>query len=383
MRLYKQAAVSLGVLAVGAGAWLLLAPDGRALLASAGLVENTASEAPRTPGGGGRGGFGGAGIAVVTAPVTTGTLNDELSAIGDGEAEQTVTLKPEEAGTITEILIGSGEEVEKGEVLVRLDNREQTLARDQAKVALESAARQAQVNRKIKSSISETEVYNAEIAEKSAELDLQNAELALSRREIVAPISGVAGIVDANVGDYVTTTSEIVTIDDRSSILVDFAVPERFAASVKAGQAVEASLVSAPQMRFDGEVSAVDNRIDAASRTFMVRASIANDDDALRAGMSFEVNMHFPGDQYPGVDPLAVQWDSTGSFVWQLVDGKATKQRVRIIQRNPDVVLVDAELKPGDMVITEGIQRLSEGVAVTPANSAATEEMAGAGGTRS
>ena len=158
-----------------------------------------------------------------------------------------------------------------------------------------------------------------------------------------------------------------MTIDDRSAILVDFFVPERFATSVVQGAPVEASLVAAPQKRFSGVVEAVDNRIDAASRTFTVRARIENENDALRAGMSFDVTMHFPGDKYPAVDPLAIQWDSQGAFVWQMVDGKSEKVRVRVIQRNPDMVLVDAALNEGDPIIIEGIQRLREGGGVTEA----------------
>ncbi len=369
MRLYQQLAVSLGVLAVGAAAWLWFAPDGRELMASMGIAGNNDTASP--PAGGRGGGFGGA-VQVVTAPVTIGTVNDQLTAIGSGAAIQSVTLLPEQAGTIKEISISSGDRVEKGDVIVQLDDREQVLARNLAEVALESAARQAEINRKISSSISNLEVYNAEIAEKSAQLDLETAELNLARRQIVAPISGVAGIVGVNVGDYVTTSSEIVTIDDRSAILVDFDVPEHFATAVTPGTPVEASLVAAPQKRFEGVVEAVDNRIDPASRTFTVRARLDNESDALRAGMSFDVTMRFPGDEYPGVDPLAIQWDSEGAFVWRIVDGASEKVRVRVIQRDPDVVLVDAALEEGDPVIIEGIQRLREGGAVRQANAGAS-----------
>ncbi|WP_174803549.1 efflux RND transporter periplasmic adaptor subunit [Martelella limonii] len=364
MRFYKQLAVSLGVLAVGAASWLYFAPGGRAVLSSAGILES----ADKADASGGRraGGFGGkGGITVVTAPARLGTVNDQLTAIGSGAALQSVTLLPEQAGTIQNINISSGDTVEKGEIIAELDDREQVLARNLASVALESATRQAEVNRKIQSSISNLEVYNAEIAEKSAALDLETAELDLARRQIVAPISGVAGIVAVNVGDYVTTASEIVTIDDRSAIFVDFSVPERFATAVAKGAPVEASLVAAPQKRFEGVVEAVDNRIDAASRTFTVRARIDNDNDALRAGMSFEVTMRFPGEVFPAVDPLAIQWDSDGAFVWKVADGKAEKLRVRVIQRDPDLVLVDAELEEGEPIIIEGIQRLREGAAVS------------------
>lgn len=368
MRLYQQLAVSLGVLAVGAAAWLWFAPDGREIMASIGIVGG--NETAKPPAGARGGGFGGA-VQVVTAPVKAGTVNDELTAIGSGAAIQSVTLLPEQAGTITEIGISSGDRVEKGDVILQLDDREQVLARDLAKVALESATRQADINRKISSSISNLEVFNAEIAEKSAKLDLETAELDLARRQVVAPISGVAGIVGVNVGDYVTTSSEIVTIDDRSAILVDFSVPERFATAVTPGAPVEASLVAAPQKRFDGVVEAIDNRIDAASRTFTVRARIDNDNDALRAGMSFDVTMRFPGDEYPAVDPLAIQWDSEGSYVWRMVDGASHKVRVRVIQRDPDLVLVDAALEAGDPVIIEGIQRLREGGPVREASAGA------------
>ena len=195
MRLYQQLAVSLGVLAVGAAAWLYFAPGGREVLASLGVIQNEGGGERAT----GRmgGGFGG-GIQVVTAPVRIGTVNDELTAIGSGAAIQSVTLLPEQAGTVQEIMIASGDTVEKGEVLVQLDDREQVLARNLAEVALESAARQAEVNRKIQSSISNLEVYNAEIAEKSAKLDLESAELNLARRQVVRAVFGCGGVSSAS-----------------------------------------------------------------------------------------------------------------------------------------------------------------------------------------
>ncbi|TPW28017.1 efflux RND transporter periplasmic adaptor subunit [Martelella alba] len=371
MRIYTQVLASLAILAVAAVAWLFLAPGGRDVLVRLGIGSGAVETASKAPGAGGPGGGGSGGrqkTRVVAEPVTTGVVNDVLEAIGDGEAVQTVTVLPQVAGTITDVLISSGDMVDKGQVIARLDNREETVARDQAKVALEAAARQSQINQKIKSSISELSLYTSQIAEQTAELQLQSAELALAKRDIVAPFAGIAGILQINAGDYVTTASPIVTIDDRSTILVDFSVPERFAAAIQSGQAIEARPVATPNKLFKGEVEAVDNRIDEDSRTFTVRAKIDNADDALRAGMSFNVTMHFAGDTYPAVDSLAVQWDSQGSYVWQLVDGKAQKARVSIIRRNPDLILVDGDLKPGDQVITEGLQRLREGAEVDVVN---------------
>ena len=129
------------------------------------------------------------------------------------------------------------------------------------------------------------DVFDSEIAEQGARLQLQAAELNLARRNIVAPIDGIVGIVPVNIGDNVTTSIPIVTLDDRSAILVDFWVPERFSNTVSVGQPVEAMSVAKPGQVFSGEVEAVDNRIDAASRTLRLRSRIDNSSDELRAGM--------------------------------------------------------------------------------------------------
>lgn len=296
-----------------------------------------------------------------------GVVNDRLSAIGDGVAMAAVTVMPQASGTISEILVDSGKRVAKGDVIARLDSEEQVILRDQAAVALRSATERAESYRNLRS-FSRLEVLDAEIAEEQAQLQLTTAELNLKRRQIAAPIDGVIGIVAVNVGDNVTTSTSIVSLDDRSQLLVDFWAPERFATALRPGLPVEATSVSRPGQVFSGVIDAVDSRVDPASRTMRVRARIDNADDMLRAGMSFGVSMRFEGDRYPSVNPLAVQWDGEGAFVWQVVEEKSVKTRVRIIQRNSDQVLVDAPLKEGDLVAVEGLQRVRENGPVNVAN---------------
>ncbi|TIX10428.1 MAG: efflux RND transporter periplasmic adaptor subunit, partial [Mesorhizobium sp.] len=204
-------------------------------------------------------------------------------------------------------------------------------------------------------------VADAEVALANAKLALRDAELALQRRSIVAPIAGTVGILPISAGNYVTSQSAIATLDDRSSILVDFLVPERFAAAVKVGAQLSATPIANPSQAYTGTVSAIDNHIDEASRTLLVKATIANPADSLRAGMSFQISMKFPGDSYPAVSPLAILWGSDGAYVWAVADGKAKRVPVRIIQRNTETVLIDAPIVSGDMVVTEGTQSVSEG----------------------
>ncbi|TPP11427.1 efflux RND transporter periplasmic adaptor subunit [Rhizobium glycinendophyticum] len=395
MPLWKQLTISVALLFLGLCAWVYVSPGagqslvqmgvpkGMVAMISAGGADGAGDGAPASERGAGQGqgqgqgqaqgqrrGGGGRGdqkILVAIQPVSTAVVNDRLNAIGDGEAVDAVTVMPQASGTIEQILVTSGQRVKKGDVIARLDSDEQVILRDQAAVALRSATERAESYNNLKS-FSRLDVLDAQIAREQAELQVRTAELNLKRRDIVAPIDGVIGIIAVSVGDNVTNSSAIVSLDNRAQLLVDFWAPERFAVAVKPGMPVEASSVARPGQRFSGAIDAVDNRVDQASRTIRVRARIDNPDDVLRAGMSFSVTMAFPGDRYPAVNPLAVQWDGQGSFVWQIVENKSVKTRVRIIQRNSDQVLIDAALKEGDVVAIEGLQRVREGGAVEVAN---------------
>ena len=113
--------------------------------------------------------------------------------------------------------------------------------------------------------------------------------------------------------------------------------------ATKVGAPVAARPLARPGLDLEGEVVAVDSRIDADTRTLRVRASLDNAEDALRAGMAFSIGMRFPGDVFAAVDPLAIQWNAGGAYVWVGEDGAAKQVPVRIVQRNNDAVLVDAE----------------------------------------
>ncbi|ACM27016.1 efflux RND transporter periplasmic adaptor subunit [Agrobacterium rhizogenes] len=370
MTAWKQLSLSFLLLVAGIAAVVAFVPGTAGLLRAVGVPEavvgaiapGEGSKGEKAANGGGR--RGADTPLVVTEAVVSGVVNDRLSAIGTGDAIRSVVVMPQATGTIREILIKSGDHVKQGQVLARLDDDEQIIARGQAEVALKSAVEKSQLYHTIKSSVSRMDVFDSEIAEQGAKLALQSAELALKRRDIVAPIDGIVGIVPVVIGDNVTTTTSIVTLDDRSEVLVDYWVPERFANTVKVDQPVEATSVARPGRLFSGVVEAVDNRVDGASRTLRIRARIDNATDELRAGMSFNVGMRFAGETYPSVDPLSVQWDGEGSYVWRVADGKSTKVRVSVVQRNPDAVLVQADLKDGDRIVTEGLQRVTEGGAV-------------------
>jgi RND family efflux transporter MFP subunit len=368
MAAWKQFLIAAVLLVAAAAAWVRFFPGAPEMLASWGMEwALAATPKPESPADSGpRQGRGDPGIkaAVVTRPVVPATINDRLSAIGTGRADKSVTVKPYSAGRLTELLVASGSRIRAGDVIVRLDADTEEIAVDRARIAMADAEARVERIKALRSSNTATAVQmtEAELALGNARLALRDAELALERRSIVAPISGIVGIIPVEAGSYVTTETAIATLDDRSSIIVDFWVPERYASAVTVGMPMSATSIARPNQVFEGAVSAIDNRLDEASRTLHVRARIGNPDDTLRAGMSFQVSMRFAGDTYPSVDPLAIQWGADGAFVWAIgEDGRARRTPVRIVQRNTESVLIDADIRAGVEVVTEGIHIVREG----------------------
>ncbi|MBZ9908360.1 efflux RND transporter periplasmic adaptor subunit [Mesorhizobium sp. BR115XR7A] len=367
MRTWKQIVVALVIVVAAAAAWAGFYPGAPAVLARWGMDWAYAATPPAGSGADGAKQAGNRNgvrqVNVVALPAGTATINDRLQAIGTGRANASVTVNPYSSGRLAELLVESGTHVDKGQIIATLDSETEIIAQDRAKLALQDAQSKLDRVKSLRASNAATPVAvaDAEVVLAGAKLALQDAELALQRRSILAPITGTVGILPISAGNYVTNQSAIATLDDRSSILVDFQVPERFAAAVKVGAQLTATPIANPSNAYTGTVSAIDNHIDEKSRTLLVKATIANPADSLRAGMSFSITMKFPGETYPAVSPLAILWGSDGAYVWQVEDGKARRVPVRIIQRNTETVLIDAEIDSGDMVVTEGTQSVSEG----------------------
>jgi RND family efflux transporter MFP subunit len=370
MRIVTQLLTGLVFFVVGALILMHYVPGSAGMARKLGVPESVVAlvgrEAPTAKPSekGRRGGLNGQ-LTVVVKPASTGKVNDRLNAIGDGVAVRSVAVTPLVSGQIAELLVKPGQQVKAGDVIARLDSDVEKIAVSSAKVALESATNKLTRNQGLEKIISRADLQDAQTAVQTAQLALSMAELNLSRRDIHSPVTGVAGIVNVEVGDYVTVSTPVVTIDDRSRLLVDFWVPERFTGLVKIGQDVQANPIAQAHKSYDGKIYAIDNRIDVASRTLHLRAEVPNDNDELRAGQSFEMVMTMPGDTWPSVDPLAIQWDSNGSFVWRVTkDRHVEKVPAVIIQRNPGNVLIDARINPGDQIATEGLQRLRNGLEV-------------------
>lgn len=371
MRVWAQL-LSVAVLGVGGTVAVAhLVPSSRSALETAGvigLLERVGLapapagiatlDAPR-----GTGGMGGGAAEVTGAPPRRVAETNEVAAIGTGTSRRSVAVRAEVSGRLAEVLVVSGQRVEAGQVLARLEAASETIALTRAELVLQDAQSAYDRLTRLQSAgtASELQRSTAELALRQAELAVDQARFELSRRTVLAPIGGLAGIIELGSGDQVTASDAITVIDDRSEIVVDFTVPERFVGRIAVGGPVTATPLARPDLRLEGEIRAIDNRVDPASRTIRVQSAIDNDEDILRAGMAFSMRLSFGGDTHPAVDPLAIQWSSEGAFVWVVRDERALQVPVQIVQRSASEVLVRAEFEPGDIVVSEGVQALRAG----------------------
>jgi RND family efflux transporter MFP subunit len=251
-------------------------------------------------------------------------------------------------------------------VIAHLDARSEQIDFEKATLGVKDATDALNRAQQLAKSNSATpvQVSTAQTALENAKLALRTAQLALEKRSIVTPIGGSVGLIQVTPGNYVNAQTPVTTINDTSTVLVSFSVPERYASAIKVGMPLSATAVALPGEAIAGMVTAIDNKVDAASRTLDVQGSIPNPKGELRPGMSFAVQLSFPGQQLPAVDPLAIQWSAKGAFVWKYADGKIHQTMVTIIQRNSDGVLVEGPLVAGDNVVTQGVQQLAEGQSV-------------------
>lgn len=387
MSFWKQLVLALVLIVVAGYAGLKLSPGAAGFVASHGFsgplralgllgapAESPAGQAGAGPAAGAAPAAGAGKGRVAKVRVREAgqqVINDKVTALGTSAALQSVMVMPKASGTLTEILVQSGAHVEAGQLIARLDSTVQEIARDKARLAVDDANRTVERNHALVQSNAApaTQTQAVELAAQLAVLNLRAAEQDLADRSILAPISGVVGILKINPGNAVTAQTELVSIEDSSALVVNFWLPERLVGKVKVGADAALVPVAHPDQTLSARVSSIDNQIDPASGTFQVQAEVANRDGNLQPGMGCTVLMTFPGESFVTVDPLSVQWGSDGAYVWRVVTdaggaAKVEKIAVRIMQRNTESVLVAGALKPGDVLVTEGLDGLKSGATV-------------------
>ena len=302
-------------------------------------------------------------VPVIVKAVSEAHDEIAIEAIGTARALRSVTLYPEADGLVVTIPINAGEAVAEGQKIMQLEDRNEVLAVAVAETrVLEAESAMDRARRLLQANVlARANVRDAEIVVQRSKLELRQAEEALTDRILTAPFAGIVGIPKVEVGDRVTTESEIVTLDDRSALLVEFELAERYLSRLSIGMMLTARTTTFPNRRVEGRVEKIDSRVDPLSRTVLVRAAFPNEEDILRPGMSFFISLTLPGPLLVAVPELALQWEAGQSYVWRIADGLAERVDVVTVRRRDNRVLIAGDIGAGQLVVIEGVQRLRAG----------------------
>jgi membrane fusion protein, multidrug efflux system len=306
-------------------------------------------------------------VPVEAVGVEVGTITDEVSAIGTLRSNESVIIRPELAGRIAGIHFSEGEPTPVGALLFALDDdiyqAELTEAEASLLLARRNYERAAELYTKGAGTARGRDEAEAALQTDRARVALAKARLDKTR--IAAPFEGILGLRQVSIGDYVTPGQDLVNLENIDPIKVEFRVPERFLPGLAKGQGLRVSVDAFPGRTFEGEVYALNPRVDSVGRSIAIRARVPNSDRVLRPGLFARVNLTTEVRKDALIVPdQAIVPRGEERFVFKVVDGKAVMAKVVLGQRRTGRVEIVEGLEPGDMVVTAGQLKIRDGAPV-------------------
>jgi membrane fusion protein, multidrug efflux system len=320
--------------------------------------------------------------SVTTVVAKKETWPSTLSVIGTAAAVQGVTVGADLPGVVDKIHFESGQMVHEGDVLVEQDIRQEKAQlanieaqRDLAKVQFGRSEQLSQAG-----VISKSEYDNAASQQKATEAQVNEVKSSIARKTIHAPFTGVLGLRQISLGQYLAAGQAIVSLESRNPIYVNFGVPQQDAPKMKIGRSVNVTSTDLPGVKFNGKITALDSIINEQTRNIQVQATLENPGGKLRPGMYMEVEL--PLGVSRDVIPLpasAINYAPSGDSVFVVADMKDEKtgktykgvrqQIVKIEGSKGDQVAIISGLQPGDEVVSAGAFRLRNAAPVQVNNS--------------
>ena len=312
----------------------------------------------------GPGGFGCPTPVVEVVEAQTEQVDTTVSALGTLQADQAITIRPEITGVVTSIEFEDGQRIEEGDVVIQLDDRElkARLAQAEARLTLTRANYQ-RAERLLNQGSGTARARDEALNDfKSAEAEVATTKTALDKATIRAPFSGIAGLRQVSIGQFLTAGQPIATLADVDNLRIDFQVSEVFLTQIRQGQDASVTFDALPGKVYRGIIKAVDPVVSTDGRALSVRAVIRNEDDTLRPGLFGRVEIVTETrNSILLPESVIVASPEGGNAVFEVVDGKAKMVRVRIGERRPGAVEILEGVKEGDVVIVAGQLRVHDG----------------------
>lgn len=331
-------------------------------------------------------------ISEVTAMrIATQEWTPNLAAVGYVRPNQGAMLSAETSGTVTKVYVTSGQRVNKGDLLVEFDSavEEATLKASQAQLPNAKANFERYRTLVASNSASKAELDNAQATYNQLVANIESLKATIGRRKIYSPFSGVAGIVNVNVGQYISMGTEIVRVEDQSSMKVRFTLPQTDVEKIAVGQKVTAVIDALPGQTFPASIVAIDPAVDRVTGLINLEAVITENQNKLLSGMFARLNVALPTETNQIVVPqIAVTYTMYGETLYVLrpLSDEDKAMVNKMAEQNPaldvnkiyraqqvEVTTLDRSgiyaqlskgVKAGDLIVTGGFQRLSNNALV-------------------
>jgi membrane fusion protein (multidrug efflux system) len=301
---------------------------------------------------------------VLATTVAPRDFNDRYTSLGTARAAESIDVTSRISSVVSRIAFTEGQEVAAGQLIVELDAKEIRADLAVAEASLRQSRSQYERSRTLADTriISESQLDELEAKMRMDEASVQAARARLDNASIRAPFAGTLGLRRVSLGDLVGPETIITTLDETRSIRLESSVPEGFLAEITKGLPIEATSAVYPGQPFQGIVTSIDSRVDPVTRAITVVATIPNRERLLKPGMFLAVELERARRQVLMVPEEALSPRQGKQYVFLVQEGRATEREVEIGTRSPGLVEIRAGLAPGDVVVTEGIQRLRDGV---------------------
>ncbi len=334
---------------------------------AAGLLAACGSDQAAGNRGGPSGFGGGAPVTVIAQRLEPQSFTDRYTALGTAQANESIKVTVRSSSVVTGINFREGQPVKAGQVLVKLDTRQEAASLSLAEAQLKQAESQYRRSQ----ALAATQVVSA------ADLDQLEANLAVARAQVRgaqarldtlsvrAPFAGVVGLRKVSLGDLVSPDTVITTLDDVSTIKLGFSIPETFMDTVHTDMPISAVTTVYPDQQFAGKVTSIDSRVDPVTRSVAVIATLPNAGGALKPGMFMTVSLEKQRAKVLLIAEESLVPREGRQYVFVIEDGKAAEREVIVGGRTPGFAEIRSGLEAGALVVTEGTQRLHEGTSVT------------------
>ncbi len=314
--------------------------------------------------------------AVTTVVAAQQDWEQTVSAIGSVTPVNGVTVSADLAGVVRAIEFESGRSVKAGDVLVRLDVRQEQAQLSSAQAQLNLARLNFDRAKGLRSEgvLSQADYDSAKAELDKADASVKEIQATIDRKTITAPFSGVLGIRQIHLGQYLSEGAPIVPLQSLDPIHVDFGVPQQALASIKVGGVIRVTTDGLGATAFEGKITAIDSVVDAATRNAQVQATLANPNHQLHPGMFVKADAILPAStQVIAIPTSAIRYAPYGDSVFVVEQVKNPKgeeylgvrqQVVKLGEARGDQVAVLSGLKPGEQIVTSGVFKLRNGAAV-------------------